>query len=112
MGNLRYDLQQWKDWMEEGPSPTGGHITVSCSDGSHVMRLITNSDGDGLWMRTEGPSGPDYRQVAGTCEFSLPGSAQYLRRLMHQEFFDMEHMCKECGMEMPGEFFYSRRAAR
>lgn len=109
MGNLKYDLSRYQEWLDDGDQP--GYIEVSCSDGSHVMRLITNRHGEGLWKRGGGPA-PDYHQIAGTCEFGLPGSAQHLRRLMHREFYDMERMCEECGAEMPDEFYYSRRAAR
>jgi hypothetical protein len=50
----------------------------------------TNAAGDGLWQRRAGAWGEEFKQVSGTCQFSLNGKSRaaayaYIRRQFSRE---------------------------
>lgn len=79
---IEYDLSELED-LGDG---FGGLIHLYARKDGREACIITNNSGEGRWGRFTGPSGVEYRQVAGTMQYRLPDTdkaicAQLRRKL-------------------------------
>lgn len=75
--------------MRQGPSNLYGfgsrllHLYAR-KDGREAS-IITNHEGEGRWTTYRGPSGVEYRQIAGTMQYQLPDTDKAICAQLRRE---------------------------
>lgn len=75
-------VSQWVDDLGDG---FGGLIHLYARKDGREASIITNNSGEGRWVSFTGPSGVEYRQVAGTLQYRLPDTDKAICAKLRRE---------------------------
>ena len=83
---IEYDLSEIED-LGDGFGSRLLHLYAR-KDG-HEACIITNHEGEGRWVSFTGPSGIEYRQVAGTMQYRLPDTDKAICAQLRRDLLSM-----------------------
>jgi len=78
---IEYDLSE----IESLGDGFGGLIHLYAHKDGREACIITNNSGEGRWTSFTGPSGVEYRQVAGTMQYRLPDTDKAICAQLRRE---------------------------
>ena len=112
---IEYDLSELEDF---GDYLSGSLLHLYARKDGREASIITDKDGEGRWTTYYGPSGLEYRQIAGTMQYRLPDTdkaicAQLRRDLpLHRTRYVVgDHRSIRVGQNHPAQLFGSHPKA-
>lgn len=82
---LHYDLSEWEERAEN----YGTYIKVRAwDDEGHEVSIITNRACEGEWVEVWEAGQLNYRQVAGTLQFSLARQANQIKHQLRERYLE------------------------